>query len=363
MAVAATQARRQLTVRGVLAHKHYLIVSYYPLQERLCHLCRDSHPAWKGIICNQCSAFFCFRGLHRHFDIDLISFLRNGDSWHCPKCECICNCRCCHFHQPYQSKDKPVRARIKPVDTRGRIFGFVDNVFDQKRGKRASLAVTSASPNQDLSHRGVKRSRAHKNVGEPEGSGQHRDAFAVLSAEPRGTRSLDTSNAFPVTMATHSQNDIGQTPSRAFDPLGPFRRENQSQTESPLSEIRRSSRSSETHPGRYPHLPPPTSFTSVLETPMSSGPAERADPKGDATEEESIHDLESKLEALRGYANDILELSLVESHAKILDRVSQLETEIEKRKRRKTELLLSKLDRDFPDLADLAREEARRRGV
>lgn len=101
----------------------------------------------------------------------------------------------------------------------------------------------------------------------------------------------------------------------------------------------------------------------MLETPVSSGPAERVDPKGDATDEENIHDLESKLEALRGYANDILELSLVESHAKILDRISQLETEIEKRKRQKTELLLSRLDRDFPDLADLAREEARRRGV
>lgn len=357
------EARRQLTVCGVLVQKHYLIVAYYSVQERLCHLCRDSHPAWKGITCKQCSAFFCFRGLHRHFDVVLISFLRNGDSWHCPKCECICNCRCCHFHQPYQSRDKPAQARIKPIDTRGRILGFVDNVFDQKRGKRASLAVTSASPNQGLSPRGVKRSRPHTNEGEPGSSWQHRDSFAVVSAGSHGTRSLDTSNVSPVTMATPSRNDIGQTPSRVFDPLGPFRRENQSQTGSPFSDIRQSSRSSETHPGHYPHLPPPTSSTSVLETPVSSGPAERVDPKGDAADEENIQDLESKLETLRGYANDILELSLVESHAKILDRISQLETEIEKRKRRKTELLLSRLDRDFPDLADLAREEARRRGV
>ncbi|KAL4785667.1 hypothetical protein BJX76DRAFT_346855 [Aspergillus varians] len=326
--------------------------------ERLCHLCRDSHPAWKGIICNQCSAFFCFRGLHRHFDVDLVSFLRNVDAWLCPKCEQICNCRCCHFHQPYQSKGKPVRARIKPIDTRGRVLGFVDNVFDQKRGKRATLVAPSTSPQPDPSPRGVKRSRPHSGNFESGKSWEHGGSIAVASTGPGGTRGSETSDIYSTDMATPDRNNLADIPPQVFDPLGPFRSENQ--TGPLLPGIRQPSRSSESRPTHYPYLPPPTAFTATPEGSVSRRHANRDE---HASDQESIRDLESKLKALRGYADDILELSLVESHGRILDRISQLEAELEQRKRRKAELLLSRLNRDFPDLADLAREEARRQGL
>ncbi|KAL4916303.1 hypothetical protein BDW62DRAFT_186493 [Aspergillus aurantiobrunneus] len=338
VAVAAMGARQQLT-------------------ERLCHLCRDSHPSWKGTICTQCSAFFCFRGLHRHFDVNLIPFLRNGSPWFCPKCKQICNCRCCHFHQPYQSRDKPVRARIKPIDSRGRIFGFVDNVFDQKRGKRASLVAPIASRQSRLYPRGMKRSRLLTDDDESRRPWQLGDSVAVASA---GTRVSGTSNVYP-TMDTPDRNSVGHTSSRAFDPLGPFRGENQ--VESLLPGIRQPSRPSESYAVPYPCLPPPASLATAPDGSLARFHSDRDDTKVDAPDEDSIHALESKLEALRGYANDLLDLSLVDSHAKILDRISQFEAEIEQRKRRKADLLLSRLNRDFPDLADLAREEARRRGL
>jgi hypothetical protein len=82
-----------------------------------------------------------------------------------------------------------------------------------------------------------------------------------------------------------------------------------------------------------------------------------------STEEENIPSLERKLGALRQYADDLLELSLVDSHAKILDKISHLEAQIEQKKRQKAEILFNSLNRDFPDLADIAMEEARRRGI
>ena len=76
-----------------------------------------------------------------------------------------------------------------------------------------------------------------------------------------------------------------------------------------------------------------------------------------------IPSLEKRLEALRTYANGLLELSLTDSHAQVLDRIQQLQGQVEAAKRKKAEALLSSLRTDFPDLADVAMEEARRRGV
>ncbi|KAL4882908.1 hypothetical protein BJY04DRAFT_226923 [Aspergillus karnatakaensis] len=317
--------------------------------ERLCHLCRDSHPAWKGITCNECSAFFCFRGLYRHFDVDLIPFLKKGVSWRCPKCEQRCNCRCCHFRQPYESKDKPVRARIKPIDPRGRL-GFVDNVFDQKRGKRASLAATLTSPQPELPARGIKRSRMSTDETEVVKTRQNGGTTSLSRA---GSAARSISDARPTSHATLNGNFAAQaptTPSRAFDPLGPFRTGGRNET--------RKVTPTQTSP--YPYLPPPSASTTKEGTIMCPTPTRSSTEKVQENEE-SIHDLEKKLESLRGYADDLLELSLVDSHRTVLERISQFEAEIERK--RKTDLLLSKLHSDFPDLADLAREEARRRGL
>ncbi|KAL2867078.1 uncharacterized protein BJX67DRAFT_372221 [Aspergillus lucknowensis] len=328
--------------------------------ERLCHLCRDNHPGWKGVVCGKCSAFYCFRGLHRHFDIDLIPFLKSGESWSCPKCSQICNCRCCHFPQPYRSRGKPVRARIKPVDPRGRILGFVDNVFDQKRGKKAGLAAPSASPQIDISPRVLKRPRM--DMGDEHGTSRWTlgESIDVGGAVPSRTRMSDTSYVYSTNTATPDRPHLGYTPPRTFDPLG-FRMD--SQAEPSVSGARQSSRPPDSRT-QHLYLSPPTSVTVTRNGSTHRRHDYQTSGKVDVSDnEESIRVLETKLDALRGYADDLLELSLVDSHAKILERISQFEAKIEQRKRRKAEVLLSNLNRDFPDLADLAREEARRRGL
>ncbi|KAL5357685.1 hypothetical protein BJX96DRAFT_163243 [Aspergillus floccosus] len=276
LAVEAAQARRQAA-------------------ERLCHLCRDTHPSWKGVTCRHCSAFFCLRGLHRHFDIELLPFLRNENEWVCPKCAQMCNCRCCHFAHPYQSKDKPVRRRVRSIDPRGRITGFVDNVFDQKRGKRAS--VIAHGPRERLSSR----------------------APGSSSATDQQVRINDLIGS--------------QTPPIETSPFSGV----QGQMTSPRG----------------------TENATFL---GQNEPHETVSPESMPADDESIPSLEKKLEALRQYATELLELSLVESHGKILERIGQLEEEVERRRRLKAEVLFRRLQRDFPDLANVAREEARRRG-
>lgn len=110
---------------------------------KLCHLCRIDHPEWKGKRCDSCTAFFCYRGLFRHFDMQPGDVLRHSGIWTCPKCDETCNCRCCHFAGAYVKSEKPAsKRRVKASDSRGKNMGFADNVFDQKRGvKRENGSV------------------------------------------------------------------------------------------------------------------------------------------------------------------------------------------------------------------------------
>ena len=112
---------------------------------KLCHLCRIDHPEWKGKRCDSCTAFFCYRGLFRHFDIQPSDVLRHSGIWHCPKCDETCNCRCCHFAGAYVKSEKPAsKRRVKASDSRGKVMGFADNVFDQKRGGRRESSLNGA---------------------------------------------------------------------------------------------------------------------------------------------------------------------------------------------------------------------------
>ncbi|KAE8348848.1 hypothetical protein BDV28DRAFT_75490 [Aspergillus coremiiformis] len=316
--------------------------------ERLCHLCRDSHPVWKGITCSQCPAFFCYRGLYRHFDIDLLPLLRNEDLWVCPKCSQICNCRCCHFSRPYQSKDKPVRARIKPVDPRGRVYGFVDNVFDQKRGKRAILAAPNAST---VYPHGQKRPRLQNGNGN--GRSLHEAVHSSSeSTEPSQNRrsdiltDVDDSHRPPV----HT-NSVG-----AVNSKGQLR----------ISDLVEDRSFLDKGCSRSQHAPPRTPFSATPENTAYRHTREPSNSNASvpgSIDEESIPSLERKLGALRRYADDLLELSLIDSHAKVLDKLSNLEAQIEQKRRQKAETLFSGLNRDFPDLAGIAMEEAQRRGI
>lgn len=309
----------------------------------MCHLCRDNHPLWKGITCNQCDAFFCFRGLYRHFDVDLLTFLRKGEAWSCPKCLRICNCRCCHSAHPYQSKDKPVRARIKPVDSRGRICGFVDNVFDQKRGKKAGFPLHSASPQAAITPRGQKRSRG-LSENEPIKSRPLNGHAQLSNARPE---------AFDIT-PSHGTPSYEPGPIGSHGSKGQLRISDLVENGSSPVEATSTPRSGIVHPPAH-HGPSRDDSGSRNDHRPSEFPS--------AGNGESIAALEKKRDALRQYADDLIELALVESHAKVLDTICQLENEIEQRRRAKAELLFSNLHRDFPHLADLAREEARRRGI
>ncbi|ETI29006.1 hypothetical protein G647_01458 [Cladophialophora carrionii CBS 160.54] len=118
---------------------------------RLCHLCRIDHQEWKGRRCDRCTAFFCFRGLFRHFDEYPAEVLRHKGLWTCPKCMETCNCRCCHFATAYVKSEKPAsKRRVKACDARGKVMGFADNVFDQRRGGRreANPSGTGSSSGQ-----------------------------------------------------------------------------------------------------------------------------------------------------------------------------------------------------------------------
>ncbi|GIC87087.1 uncharacterized protein Aud_003468 [Aspergillus udagawae] len=322
--------------------------------ERLCHLCRDNHTVWKGITCSQCSAFFCFRGLNRHFDIDLIPLLRKEGPWVCPKCSQRCNCRCCHFAQPYQSKEKPVRARIKPADPRGRVMGFVDNVFDQKRGKRASAGPQITPSQTTISLQGRKRPRPNSSEGSEQrlldrsrfSSTEDTQPPGIVRSESDDLRSGDTAQPNIHLAKLHSYgNPWPKGQLRICDLV-------ESRDESAAAEGSSRNHASQYHPAALPEISNRLHHSSRENNSSFS-----------STSEESILTLEKRLDALRRYADDLLELSLVESHAKVLEKITAFETQIDQIRRRKAETLFSNLNRDFPDLANVAMEEARRRGL
>ncbi|KAJ0426042.1 hypothetical protein BJY00DRAFT_323599 [Aspergillus carlsbadensis] len=281
--------------------------------ERLCHLCCDGHPACKGAVCAQCSTFFSFRGLHRHFDIDIISFLKNKESWNCLK---------------YLSQ-------IKPIDPRRSILGFIDNMFNQKRGKKkkSSLVASSASSQPAVPARGVKRTAVH--AGRP--LWQDGESITAASTGPRQTRRADSNIFSPQYSTTPDRNNPKNTP-REPGPPRPFRRHSQVEARNPT--------------------PEQSSRQLARSTPYTKEEVDSFDNLG------GIPAMERRRHTIRRYADDITtELGLIESRATIAERISQLKAELGHLKRAKAEKLLRNLDRDFPDLANVAREEARRLGL
>ncbi|GLA48598.1 hypothetical protein AnigIFM63604_004136 [Aspergillus niger] len=242
-------------------------------------------------------------------------------------------------------KDKPVRARIKSIDPRGRIMGFTDNVFDQKRGKRASMAAHSASLPPEVPSRAHKRPR-----------NQVSDEETELPRQQEGSSTFTNRGI----IQSHSTEDtIHSSPrpyvmsSRSIGPKGQLRISDLVEKHSPAE-------AEPPFPAPFRHASPLLSLTpgdGAFRRPANepSVPA--------TTDEASISFLERKLEELRRYADELLDLSLVDSHAKVLEKIGQLQGQIEERKRRKAEALFDSLDRDFPELATVAREEARRRGL
>ena len=360
---------------------------------RLCHLCRIDHPEWKGRRCDKCTAFFCFRGLYRHFDMHSADIIRHAGLWTCPKCMELCNCRCCHFQTAYIKAEKPAgKRRVKPTDPRGKVTGFTDNVFDQKRGQRTSL-------NTDFST-------------SPQVAGQKRPLTASDSAVPSSYRKIEIQTPeqeFPGSRSVREFSvDYGlesqftspvQGQATSLDP--PARRLPSIRTASerrnsprvsrehtpPLSSVESmstlasaaTSRSkmpfsfltpnTPTHPALLsPYVAEkssslsrsPGTAHSDIPTPVSGKPPPEL--PNTAALDNAIAQLEDQIARLRRYGDELLGLSLHDSHKMLSEQLASLETNLRDKKREKSALLIENLQREFPGIADMARKEVEKLG-
>lgn len=288
--------------------------------------------------------------------------LRHVGPWTCPKCSRICNCRCCHFPQPYQRKHRPAGPRVKAVDSRGSVYGFMDNVFDHKRGKRPTATIEDTSTLSQNSPQGQKRPRTESS-----------DVFLDVWKQdrfrrPRSRLLTNRTSASPLELPPISElPGMGSTNSRVEAPVrisDLLVQQGSLPTDEGADRRAFTSPSSSAHNAFPRYEVMPRGFTVTPPRPEEARPHAVAGPQTSAAPGlGDIPSLEKRLEALRTYANDLLELSLTDSHAQVLDRIQQLQGQVEAAKRRKAEALLSGLRTDFPDLADVAMEEARRRGV
>ncbi|GIK01608.1 hypothetical protein Aspvir_005646 [Aspergillus viridinutans] len=250
-----------------------------------------------------------------------------------------------------RGKEKPVRARIKPADPRGRVMGFVDNVFDQKRGKRASAGPQITPSQTAISLQGRKRPRPNSSEGFEQrlldrsrfSSTEDTQPSGIVRSESDNLRSRDTAQPNIHLARVHSYgNPWPKGQLRICDLV-------ESRDESAAAEGSSRNQATQYQPAALPEI--------------SNRRDHSSRENNSSTSEESILILEKRLDALRRYADDLLELSLVESHAKVLEKITAFESQIEQIRRRKAEMLFSNLNRDFPDLANVAMEEARRRGL
>ena len=102
--------------------------------------------------CTKCAKFFCLRNFVRHFEIDLISFLRerhNQQSWECPWCTQTCSCSHCDFPQAYQSTGKYLTYRGKIPQ--GLKLGVTDVV--NPLGPKAKRPAMNGEPSESASKR------------------------------------------------------------------------------------------------------------------------------------------------------------------------------------------------------------------
>ena len=373
---------------------------------RLCHLCRIEHADWKGRRCDKCTAFFCYRGLFRHFDMNSSDVVRHAGLWTCPKCLETCNCRCCHFATAYVKSEKPAsKRRVKPADARGKIMGFTDNVFDQKRGQRQNASssaessklpgishLTSSSkkrpassvdfddrslkadfltptPEPDMAYRfGLGNHRVLESI-DAKYANVHNQSNGVIlpptvQYERKYLPSIKTlpeqqllysmkggsehsipPNAVPEGMKTLASAAVSR--SRVPDPL-------------PLTPTRPSMLS--------PYSIPDSAF-SVAAPPSKAGftPSELPEYPfkfGDRTAavDDSIRILEQKLLRMKHIGAELLQLNMEDSHRALLTQIASAEQELLNKKREKSTSLLETLQSDFPGLADIARKEVEKLG-
>lgn len=365
---------------------------------RLCHLCRIDHQEWKGRRCDKCTAFFCYRGLFRHFDQYPSDVLRHKGSWVCPKCEETCNCRCCHFATAYRKSEKPAsKRRVKAYDPRGKLMGFADNVFDQKRGRREShpsgAASTTSLPGV-AQLAGKKRAisssaepgpatplrRMELPTPEPDMSvngklGLSRDGSELLIDSPftsmhgnlptllPSMKSLPEGPEFCVSPVTERQSRVNMPPAivsltSTATSQGRFSTSVHYSENNTLPPMR-----GHTAPNGI-FLPQPsssvilsTSGSASLASPSKS--AESSDTKAPADAlDASISELEARVRSLKKYEDEFIALDLDDSRKMLASQVAELESQIKAKKREKSLLLIERLKREgFGPLAAVVGKE------
>lgn len=361
---------------------------------RLCHLCRIDHPEWKGRRCDKCTAFFCFRGLYRHFDMNSADVIRHSTLWTCPKCNEICNCRCCHFGTAYAKAEKPAsKRRIRPSDPRGKVMGFTDNVFDQKRGQRISngtvsvkhpelphIAQVTSQKRQmsmsDLTAQAPPLRKLEFPTPEPDNNGRpeyvpdspythtfhHRLAGTLAPSSNHAGPTLPSIVNFPQQQMQSIAAQLGNT--SAGDGMKNLASAAASQTRmSAFSDISTSSPTA---------LPPVTSFdhhdqymvshhkdkhVTDLDSSLTISP-----PADTTAVDAAITQSENRIAKLRRYGDELLRLGLEDSHKMCSDELGALEAELRTLKKQKSAALIEDLRMEFPGLADMARKEVEKLG-
>ncbi len=360
---------------------------------RLCHLCRIDHPEWKGRRCDKCTAFFCFRGLYRHFDMNSADVIRFSALWTCPKCNEICNCRCCHFSTAYVKAEKPAsKRRIKPSDPRGKIMGFTDNVFDQKRGQRISNGGANGKSSSDLP--GIAQITSQK----------RQLSLSDLAAHGPPLRKLDFPTPEPDTIsrsdyalenqyACSSHHRIGGLPVQIPNHIGPTlpgianlpqqqsiathagvtsAGEGMKNLASAAAAQSRISAFSDITMSSPTALPPLTSFDNHEQYILLPHKDNRNSEIGSALSASSSADTaavdavilqsETRIAKLRRYGDELLQLGLEDSHKMLQEELSALEADLRAMKKRKSAVLIENLRMEFPGLADVARKEVEKLG-
>ena len=371
---------------------------------RLCHLCRIDHLEWKGRRCDKCTAFFCFRGLYRHFDVNSADVIRHSGLWTCPKCLETCNCRCCHFPSAYVKAEKPAsKRRVKAADPRGKVMGFTDNVFDQKRGQRSSgqdvPSPTHISPPK--SHKRqlslteltnpVDAPIAHRKLDlpspEPDYAVVKKSSEYMLESNysmipiPRlkvdQAMSSSSSSALRYVPENHPRSpllldDEAVKPAEAFQAIATAAvasgKLSSPQIDSLLTPMTptnallgsQDSPSNKMVKHYRATAEPATPISAIPETPISA--VSDISPEKAAAIDESITQIEDQIGRLRRYGDELLELSLPDYYRMLTEQLASLEALLRTKKKEKSTLLINKLARDFPGLADATRKEVEKLG-
>ena len=349
---------------------------------RLCHLCRIEHSDWKGRRCDKCTAFFCYRGLYRHFDINSADVIRHSGLWTCPKCLETCNCRCCHFTTAYRKAEKPAsKRRVKPFDSRGKIMGFTDNVYDQKRGQRNNTSTNGqrgslpglaqiTGRKRQISSSDIGPATPLKRLDLPTPEPDFATRMDLRRARDGSEYALDPQFDAPhINGHPHILPSIKTLPEQQlFTPSSTDEHllVGSSPANMPALAATTVNQARLIQNAPYHTLAPMLNHTPILPRQNGHGAALYSPTRplhAQSGIDNSITELESRIASLRTYEEDFVKLDLDDSRRLLADQIASLEADLRRLKKEKSLQLAEKLRQDgFSGLADGVRREIERWG-